>query len=256
MEEKIGEVVDSCHRLIVLECNDPTKREEFHNGLRVEAQSVLAGLTSMFSASRLPLEIEDLKTRIDRFVANRNPAGFSALNASIERLKTIGDNAERLISFHDIFESYKSDKELGDLAAHLITTLEKVIEEGEVGLRARLDRDLRKLLDQLKGKKSHSLLELGALAEIIGRLALEAAGQYFDVPGGAMLMDVSKAAWAVQKRIGEKYHESQNEYIRLLEVKSTGTSLHDLPELNDASVLLIGGEGSEVRDQNATSPPA
>ncbi len=256
VEEKIDEVVKACHRVIVAECNDPSQRQEYHKGLGAEAQAVLNGLAAMFSAAKLPAEIEDLRTRIDRFVANRNPGSFPALNASIERLKTISENSEKLLSFHDIFESYKSDEELGELAAHLIATLEKVIDEGEVSIKARLDHDLRKLLDHLKGKKNHSLLELGALAEIVGRVALEAAAQYFDVPGGALLMDVSKAAWAVQKRVGEKYREGQNEFVRLLEVKSAGISLHDLPELNDTNVLLIGGEGSEIPLKKAPSPDA
>ncbi len=73
VEEKIIEVVEACHKLIVLECNDPAKRDEFRQDQRKEVQDILKGLESMFSANKMPPEIEELRTRVDRFVANRSP---------------------------------------------------------------------------------------------------------------------------------------------------------------------------------------
>jgi hypothetical protein len=259
VEAKVNEVLAACRNLITKEVPQNQNALEFRKACYECVNEELRSLSSMFGKDLQPPEIEKLRSHASHFIHNReHRAAFANVLASMNKLTAIFSTESQLISMHDIFENHKSDEELNELIDHLISALEKVIEEGDAHMTARVERDLQRLLEQIKGRSRLSIFEIGALAEVIGRMALEFAGQKMGFPAGSMLMDVAKASWKVRERVIRNFQDGQNEFIRLLEIKSVEADLSQLPDLDDGTILMIEnrlvGQGFEVTTAPQSSP--
>jgi len=215
----------------------------------------------MFAAKSVPPQIDQFRNSLHSFRSDRQNPGI--LDRLLERSLALHDlhtTSVSLISFHDIFESYKGDDELASLIDQLVASLQNIIAEGQDHLNSRLERDLSRLLDQIRNTKSRSLYEWGAWAEVVGRMALEIAGQSKGIPGAPMLVDLAKLAFRVRKNIACKYQQGERELVRLLEIKQIGTDLDSLPNLDDASITHIATQVDSgpplMIEEFSTAPPS
>ncbi|MFM2198941.1 MAG: hypothetical protein RLZZ505_2373 [Verrucomicrobiota bacterium] len=170
----------------------------------------------------------------------------------MDSLREIAKSQSSYISFHDIFESYKNDAELNELIDQLILSIERIIDEGEEHLNSRLENDLKRLLEQIKGAKKASLYELGAWAEVTARIMLEIAGQKLDLPVTSLLVDAAKIAYKVKQNLASKYQTGESELVRLIEVKSVGTDFSALPEPNPESFRIIDSRVAASSDRTCS----
>lgn len=156
----ITEIIEACASAYAkLIFYDPTGNDDLkdvRNKLLGDAEARLAGLKLLFSPTKIPSEIAHLQQCGFRFSHNRQEDRFLSLIAAIDGLKSIAKNPER-ISFGDIFDDYKDDAELNELADHLIQMLERLIDEHDRELDGRLLKDLTNLLERLKGRPPGSL---------------------------------------------------------------------------------------------------
>lgn len=244
VQSKVKEVQQAANRLVTTEVPKDSDQTAYRRQLGEVLTARLDSLADMFGKEHQPLGIHNFRSAARSFLEHRHQHG------SLEALMTRGQELDNLVaesetprtlSFHDIFESHKEDRELNELADQLVAALERIIQEGETELNARLHRDLQRLLAQIQGIKSRQLYEWVALAEIAGKVLSEILlHSHAGLPGGALLFDAILAASKLKHGAFLKFQASQHEFVRLLEVKGASEDPANLPELDDATIKKLG----------------
>lgn len=221
LEGKIKEIQSICSSFCTTETPTNMKVKDFRNDQRQGIHRELENLKKMFSLDQVPHQIPRLKNACDHFYSNRfNDQAFRGFLASADDLSKITDGMHKVISFHDIFDAYRSDEALNELVDRLIDTLQNVLNEGNEHLNSRIERELQRIIDQLKERSKYSLYELAAWVEIAGRFAAEVIGQKQGIPGLSLLVDAAKLAKQIGNKVVNAHRDASVEAIRLLEVKT------------------------------------
>lgn len=221
LEGKIKEIQSICSAFCTSEAPPNIKNGDFRNDQRKGIHQELENLKKMFAVDQVPHQIPKLKSSCDNFYNNRfNEQSFRRFLSSADDLSKITEGMQKIISFHDIFDAYRSDEELNELVDRLIDTLQNVLNEGNEHLNSRIERELQRILDQLKERSKYSLYELAAWVEIAGRLAAEVIGQKQGIPGLSLLVDAAKLAMQIGNKVVNAHRDASIEVIKLLEVKT------------------------------------
>ncbi len=238
LELKIQEVEKEIYRFI---SSDPGPLSAVQDVNRknsyARALQEVSNLAAMYGSGNLPQEINQLRIEVEYLHNNRNlPAALNDLLAAIRSVKKIPRTGMSFISFHDIYEQYREDGELNDLIDQLVQTLEKIIAEDDGTLSSRVEKDINRLLDQIRNRPKLSTYEIGAWSELTGRFLLELVGQQQGVPALSLVIDGIKLSKKVFDNVFEKYQQSQSEYVRLIGLKTAPADFSSLPQLNDATI--------------------
>ena len=250
---KSEEVRAAAFALVTKEAATGGNTGRLREALYAEASKQINALSDMFSKTTMPSQITRLRQNLQQFRQQRSaPQNLTNLLKSMDDIEELYESNSSYISFHDIFESYRDDDELNALIDQLIGSLEKIIEEGEDHLNSRLEKDLRRLLEQIKGAKSASLYELAAWAEVTSRIMAEIAGQKIGLPGASLFVDAAKMAWKVKQNLGLKYQSGESDLVRILEVKTVGINIDELANVTSE---LLGLEDTETGSSSGAHNP-
>lgn len=240
IDGKIKELQDLCYAFCTSEIPKNTTAQEFRNLQCKGIHKAIENLNQLFAVGQRPRQLSALKSQCDTFLTNRNNNEiFHKFLSTVNSLPEITSGLQKLVSFHDIFESYKNDAELNELVDRLISTLESVLEEGHENLNSRIERELQRILDQLKERSKYSLYELAAWVEIAGRFAAELCGQKFGIPGTSLLVDAAKIVTKISKKIVNSHRSASAEVIRLIEVQTIANIPNESIPLTEEEILKL-----------------
>lgn len=191
-------------------------------------------LLSILSKQDQPAWLIAIKDQTARFIShpNNSNANQVLLNVLINHSKALknhkwifteGSNGFSY-NFDEIYERFKSESRLPDLFDTMISTLEKMIETGEIDSIKTLD-SLKKLLSMLKHNKSGSYFSMMASWEFLGGFIKNVVWESLDdIPG------VKQLKKAFEKTICEVDIELEEIHKEIAgEMKSKfGTVVHSL----------------------------
>lgn len=197
----------------------------------------ISNVAGLYEKANRPPELEQLRTAVESLHKKRsNPQSAIEVLAALDKLKKVPVTGSKFISFHDIYEKYREDGELNDLVDRLVQILEKIIEEDDGSLSSKVEKDIQRLLDQIRNRPKLSTYEIGAWSELTGRFLLELIDHQGDASTLPKLVDGIKLAKEIFDNVFEKYQQSQTEYVRSIGLKAAPIEFTSLPPLSDETI--------------------
>ncbi|CAA6677070.1 MULTISPECIES: hypothetical protein [unclassified Lentimonas] len=206
-----------------------SQKQQFES-LQEKIELKFEGLSSMYGPNMQPPNLVEARHKFKHFKGNLiDPVRLSGYFKALEALPQILVEAEKEISFDEIFEKYKEDKRLNELVQELIELLEQILNEGDDYLTPSTHRDLQKIIHGLKQRKKSSINEINVWVDWSIRLCLSVVDGATGVPVATPIYEAIKIGKEAKVRMMTCHEEAQLTLAKNKGMKRAEKVLIDTP---------------------------